>query len=133
MSDTPVFVNIRMENGQFAFSAVNPLMRTVASIDLCADPSQVDGAALTQRSRAAEPGNFWTISDNYAVTPDKALVQALRTAAKTGKFKDPTAVTSTSVRRKASADVLYDLQGRRVRKAEAGSLVVGRNGKHIAQ
>ena len=122
-----------MEGGQFVFSAVNPITRAVASVDLCADPSQVDGAALTQRSSAAEPGNFWTISDNYSLTPDKDLVKALRQAAKTGKFKDPTALSAPVVRHEGDSGELYDLQGRRVRKAEAGSLVVSRNGKHIAQ
>ena len=87
-----MFVNIRMENGQFVFSAVNPTSRAVAYADLCADPTRVDGAALTQRAHAADPGNFWTISDNYSVTPDKALIKALREAARTGKFKDPTAL-----------------------------------------
>ena len=133
LSDTPVFVNIRMEGGQFVFSAVNPITRAVASVDLCADPSKVDGAALTQRSAAAEPGNFWTISDNYSLTPDKDLVKALRQAAKTGKFKDPTALSAPVVRHEGDSGELYDLQGRRVRKAEAGSLVVSRNGKYIAQ
>ena len=133
MSDTPVFVNIRMSGGQFVFSAVNQTSRSVALADLCADPTKVDGAALTQRSRAGEAGNFWTLSDNYAITPDKALVQALREAAKTGKFKDPTALSAPVVRHEGDSAELYDLQGRRVRKAEAGQLVVSRNGKHIAQ
>ena len=133
MSDTPVFVNIRMSGGQFVFSAVNQTSRSVASADLCAAPTKVDGAALTQRSRATEPGNFWTLSDNYAITPDKALIQALREAAKTGKFKDPTAIRSTAVHRETSAAELYDLQGRRVQQPAAGTVVVSRNGKHIAQ
>ena len=133
MSDTPVFVNIRMSGGQFVFSAVNQTSRSVASADLCADPTKVDGAALTQRSRAGEAGNFWTLSDNYAITPDKALIQALREAAKTGKSKDPTAVASPSLHREASAAELYDLQGRRVQQPAAGTVVVSRNGKHIAQ
>ena len=133
MSDTPVFVNIRMSGGQFVFSAVNQTSRSVASADLCADPTKVDGAALTQRSRAGEAGNFWTLSDNYAITPDKALIQALREAAKTGKFKDPTAIRSTAVHRETSAAELYDLQGRRVQQPAAGTVVVSRNGKHIAQ
>ena len=133
MSDTPVFVNIRMSGGQFVFSAVNQTSRSVASADLCADPTKVDGAALTQRSRAGEAGNFWTLSDNYAITPDKALIQALREAAKTGKFKAPTAIRSTAVHRETSAAELYDLQGRRVQQPAAGTVVVSRNGKHIAQ
>lgn len=133
MSDTPVFVNIRMSGGQFVFSAVNQTSRSVASADLCADPTKVDGAALTQRSRATEPGNFWTLSDNYAITPDKALIQALREAAKTGKFKAPTAIHSTAVHGETSAAELYDLQGRRVQQPAAGTVVVSRNGKHIAQ
>ena len=84
-------------------------------------------------SRAGEPGNFWTLSDNYAITPDKALIQALREAAKTGKFKAPTAIRSTAVHRETSAAELYDLQGRRVQQPAAGTVVVSRNGKHIAQ
>ena len=133
MSDTPVFVNIRMSGGQFVFSAVNQTSRSVALADLCADPTKVDGAALTQRSRAGEAGNFWTLSDNYAITPDKALVQALREAAKTGKFKAPTALSAPVVRHEGDSGELYDLQGRRVQQPASGQLVVSRNGKHIAQ
>ena len=133
LSDTPVFVNIRMENGQFVFSAVNPTSRAVAYADLCADPTRMDGAALTQRAHAADPGNFWTISDNYSVTPDKALVQALREAARTGKFKDPTALTSTTLRNEGSEERLYDLQGRRVQQPEPGTLVISRHGKTVVR
>lgn len=133
LSDTPVFVNIRMQDGQFVFSAVNPTSRAVAYADLCADPTRVDGAALTQRAHAADPGNFWTISDNFSVTPDKALIKALREAAKTGKFKDPTALTSTTLRNEPSEERLYDLQGRRVQQPEAGTLVISRHGKTVVR
>ena len=133
LSDTPVFVNIRMQNGQFVFSAVNPTSRSVAYADLCADPTRMDGAALTQRAHAADPGNFWTISDNYSVTPDKALVKALREAARTGKFKDPTALTSTTLRNEGSEERLYDLQGRRVQQPEPGTLVISRHGKTVVR
>ena len=133
LSDTPVFVNIRMQNGQFVFSAVNPTSRVVAYADLCADPTRVDGAALTQRAHAADPGNFWTISDNYSVTPDKALIKALREAARTGKFKDPTALTSTTLRNEPSEERLYDLQGRRVQQPEPGTLVISRHGKTVVR
>lgn len=133
LSDTPVFVNIRMQNGQFVFSAVNPTSRAVAYADLCADPTRVDGAALTQRAHAADPGNFWTISDNYSVTPDKALIKALREAARTGKFKAPTALTSTTLRNEPSEERLYDLQGRRVQQPEPGTLVISRHGKTVVR
>ena len=133
LSDTPVFVNIRMQDGQFVFSAVNPTSRAVAYADLCADPTRVDGAALTQRAHAADPGNFWTISDNFSVTPDKALIKALREAARTGKFKDPTALTSTTLRNEPSEERLYDLQGRRVQQPEAGTLVISRHGKTVVR
>ena len=50
-----------------------------------------------------------------------------------GKFKAPTAVASPSLHRETSAAELYDLQGRRVQQPAAGTVVVSRNGKHIAQ
>ena len=96
----------------------------MAYADLCADPTRVDGAALTQRAHATDPGNFWTISDNYSVTPDKALIKALREAARTGKFKDPTALTSTTLRNEPSEERLYDLQGRRVINPTHGIYII---------
>lgn len=118
-SEHPVWVKIHQENGKFVFTPLtDQRYKRPAGLPMCAVPTADNGAELSQASSARDNGKYWTLRDNFSLTPDKALVAALRQAAKTGKFQKPSNVARLTT---TTEHAIYDLAGHRLLEPTTGS------------
>lgn len=121
MSDQPILVQIRKDQQGFVLTALDQGSKRPAYNDVCLNPEASNGVEVSQNSHAREKGNFWHLYDNFSLSPDKALVAALRKAAVTGKFVAPSGLQKVQEAATPAAPAsIYDLQGRRVAQPTAG-------------
>lgn len=128
-SEEPVFVEIRKFRDDFLLTPLRPGTRRAGYEDFSARPSQ-PGVPFALSSSSRDKGRFWTISDNYAVTPAPSLIEALRKAALGEPFKRPTGAAFTVAPSTTAADVQFDLSGRRVNRPVRGTIVISAGKKH---
>lgn len=130
MSDSPVYVRLRKSTYGFIFTPVDQSTRYSTGKNVAADPTATNGAALTQSSNSTKNGTYWNLYDNFSITPNKKLVEALREAANTGVFNIPTGINNVERTDNQRENVVYDLQGRRIlQPTKAGLYII--NGKKI--